>query len=152
MAKPKTRGPASDAEDEFFGDVAPQQGKRFEDREIDGWYEAAPGIIVAGVLCGTLVINDEDDRGNPQQRRVALLELKRPCKAKNDDKPVDLIAGQVIAVGERAKLEPLFAYEDGAKVWFQATGQKKLKGKRSAMWQFELVIDGKNKPVAATPF
>ncbi len=143
----------SDATDDFFGDVAPVGlGKKYEDREIDGWYEAAVGLIVAGIIVGTLIIDDEDDNGNPQRRKVSLIELKRPCRAKLDDKPVDLTVGQVIAVGTRAKLEPLFDYEDGAKVWLCATGQKKLKGKRSAMWMFELVIDGKLKPVQAAPF
>lgn len=152
MAKAQTQRNRNDAEDDFFGDVAPKVGQRFEDREIDGWYEPAIGLIVAGVLCGAIKIEGEDDRGNSESRMVALIELRRPVKAKLDDKPVELTVGQVIAVGERAKLQPLFQYEDGAKVWLAATGQKKLKGKRSAMWMFELVIDGKPKPVTAAPF
>lgn len=138
-------------EDDFFGDSIPEVGERYEDREVDGWYEAHTDIIVTGILVGTLTIPDEEsDTGF---RRAVLVELKRPAKAKLDERPVSLEAGQVMAIGEKAKLAPLFEYKTGAKVWLKAKGQKAMKGKRSPMWQFDLVLQGeKLPPPPAAPF
>lgn len=148
MAKTSKRA-VSDNDDFFSQESAPDVGKRYEDREIDGWYEPEMNVIVTGILVGELIIQDEEDG----PRRVALIELKRSIKAKIDEVPKTLEAGQVLAVGERAKLAPLFLHETGSKVWFKPVGQKKLSGKRKAMWQFEVVIDGKEKPPAApAPF
>jgi len=147
MAKGSSaKNQTADFEDDFFSsESAPKEGTKHEDREIDGWYEPQEGVIAAGLLVGTLIIHDDEE---DEDRRVALIELKRPIRAKLDDRPIELEPGKVLAIGERAKLAPLFTYQNGARVWLKPTGKKKLSGKRSPMWQFDLVVDGKEKPAA----
>jgi hypothetical protein len=117
--------------------------------DIDAWFRPFDGAIVHGRIRGRIVITDDRD----QPRDVVLIQLDRPVKAVLDEEEVTAEAGQVLAVGVRAKLtEMLYYVEHKGMVWFKVLGKQKLRGGRE-MWTFDLRFKGKKstQPIAATP-
>jgi hypothetical protein len=104
--------------------------------DVDGWYKPEKGSRFAGRVEGRFTIVDPSDEGST--RDVVLVRLAVPTKAVLNDQEIQLGAGQVLAVGIRAKLGELLHFVDKrGKVMVECLGQQKIKGGRT-MWQFKV--------------
>lgn len=141
--KPVTTAPAA----------APPKG--FEEitiPEIDAWYNPREGVVFTGQIVHYIEISDpKPDR---PKRPVVLVKLSEPtdCGVKAGDKsgkPVQLAAGQCLAVSIRYRLNDLLNYvEHKGECWVQAIDKKDI-GRGQTMWNFRVATRGKKAPPPA---
>lgn len=112
------------------------EGDEVNTPDIDGWYSPIEGEAgwvgrIAGMFKRT------DDEG--KQRDIVVVRLLSDCSSATiEGEPVELEAGQVMAVGVKAKLRGLLEYvERRATVAVRATEKIKI-GKGRSMWNFSV--------------
>lgn len=111
--------------------------------DIDGWYNPVAGEEpIAGKIEGAIGFTDR--RG--QLRRAVLVRVFEAVEAKaKGGADVSLKQGDILAVGVRAKLEPLLDYvANKGYCYFQALGKKPVDG--GEMWLFRLKCKGTKGP------
>lgn len=121
-----------------------EKGEQISRPDIDGWYDPKFSMEkkqpLVGQVSGHMVI---DDDANDGKRDIIIVTLAVPITAKEGGKPVELKAGQSIAVGVRHGLAGLFeCIENKCKVMVKAEGQENLKGGKS-VWKFDMRSIGK---------
>jgi hypothetical protein len=123
--------------------------------DIDGWYSPELALenkqAVIGTIVKTIMV-----RGRGADRMCHLCQLDQPILAmlSKDEDPIELEAGSILGIGERAKLEVLREVTGtDAKVFIYPKGKKDIGGGND-MWVFQVGINGKKreKPITMAYF